>query len=98
MTDFKYHYIYALVWLLALSFIYFHVYSSWYLLYLRLLGYTLLNLFKQVYTYLIIFRSQSTSLSLAPSLPPIPVASKNLSNGATAFSFASRSASHLFSA
>ena len=33
-------------------------------------------------------RSHSDSFSLLPSLPPIPVASKNLSSGATAFWFA----------
>ena len=44
------------------------------------------------------FRPHSNFLCLAPSLPPTPVALKNLSSSATAFSFASKSASHLLSA
>ena len=44
------------------------------------------------------FCSHSNSLSLAPSLPPISVACKNLSNGFVALSLASNSASHLRSA
>ncbi len=43
-------------------------------------------------------RSHCASLSLAPSLAPTSVASKNLSSGVTAFSFASELASHLLSA
>ena len=42
------------------------------------------------------FLSHSSSFSLAPSLSPTSVVLKNLSSGATALSFASRSASHLF--
>ena len=44
------------------------------------------------------FRSHSASFSFAPSLAPTSVASKNLSSGVTAFSFASKPASHLLSA
>ena len=44
------------------------------------------------------FRPHSNSFSLAPSLPPISVAFKNLSSGATAFTFASKPVSHLLSA
>ena len=43
------------------------------------------------------FRSHSSSLSLAPSLPPTSVVFKNLSSGATAFSFPSKLANHLLS-
>ena len=55
MTDFKCRYVHALAWLLALSSVRFRVFSPWYLLYLRLLGYPLLSLVKQVFTCLIIF-------------------------------------------
>ena len=44
------------------------------------------------------FRSHSNSLSLAPSLPPISVACKNLSSGFLALSLANNSVRHLRSA
>ena len=44
------------------------------------------------------FRFHSASLSLAPSFPPTSVAFKKPSSGATAFSFASKTASYLLSA
>ena len=57
MTDSKCLYLHALAWPLALKFVPFCVFSPWYLLYLRLLGYPLLNLVKQVFTCLIVFSS-----------------------------------------
>ncbi len=57
MTDSMCLYLYALAWPLALKFVSFCVFSPWYLLYLQLLGYSLLNLVKQVFTCLIIFSS-----------------------------------------
>ena len=43
------------------------------------------------------FLAHSSSLSFAPSLPPIPVVFRNFSSGATAFSFSSKVANHLLS-
>ena len=57
MTDSKCLYLHALAWPLAPKFVPFCVFSPWYLLYLRLLGYPLLSLVKEVFTCLIVFSS-----------------------------------------
>ncbi len=43
------------------------------------------------------FLAHSSSSSFNPSLPPIPVAFKNFSSGATTFSYSSRVPNHLLS-
>lgn len=84
-----------LVWLLSLHFVYYYVILSWYQLYLWSLCYSLLNLFKKIYIYLIVPCFHSNSPSLVSFFSSTSVTSKISSSGAIAFFFASRSASHL---
>lgn len=60
-------------------------------------GFPLLSWPKQAFIFLVVFLSDFNSLSLAPSLLPIPVVLRNLSNSAAAFSSPSKFANHLLS-